>query len=310
MSNRSVRFVTLIVVLLITGCAEREATDLPAATATTENSKLLVYVVNDPLKYFAERIGGDLVQVEFPAPPDVDPAFWSPDAATIVAYQQADLILLNGAGYAAWVDRVTLPASKLVDTSAAFRDRYIVVEDAGTHNHGPGAEHSHGEIAFTTWLDPQLALQQARAIREAFAAAMPDREAVFQEGFDSLEHDLRELDQALLDVLSRNTGRPLLASHPVYQYLARRYALNLESVHFEPDEYPDETSWQGLEELLTDHPATWMLWEGAPLEESAAKLRKLGVASLVFDPRGNAPDERDFLTVMKSNVSNLEQAFQ
>ena len=85
MSMRSFRFVTLIVVLLITGCAEREATDPPAATATTENSKLLVYVVNDPLKYFAERIGGDLVQVEFPAPPDVDPAFWSPDAATIVA---------------------------------------------------------------------------------------------------------------------------------------------------------------------------------------------------------------------------------
>ena len=37
-----------------------------------------------------------------------------------MGYQGADLILLNGATYAKWIDRVTLPASKLVDTSAAL----------------------------------------------------------------------------------------------------------------------------------------------------------------------------------------------
>jgi hypothetical protein len=40
---------------------------------------LNVYVVNYPLKYFAERIGGEHVKVEFPAPADVDPAYWNPD---------------------------------------------------------------------------------------------------------------------------------------------------------------------------------------------------------------------------------------
>ena len=41
--------------------------------------KLRIYTVNYPLAYFAERIGGDLAQVTFPAPPDVDPAFWMPN---------------------------------------------------------------------------------------------------------------------------------------------------------------------------------------------------------------------------------------
>ena len=107
--------------------------------------------MNYPLQYFAERIGGEHVEVSFPAPPDGDPAYWNPDPDSVAAYQQADLILLNGASYAKWVAIVTLPTSKLVDTSKGFRDRYIIIEGAVVHSHGPEGEHSHGETAFTTW---------------------------------------------------------------------------------------------------------------------------------------------------------------
>ena len=79
--------------------------------------KLVIYTVNYPLAYFAERIGNDLVEVHFPAPTGEDPAFWSPDGDTIAAFQEADLILLNGAGYAKWVERAALPSSKVVNIS-------------------------------------------------------------------------------------------------------------------------------------------------------------------------------------------------
>ena len=39
--------------------------------------KPVVYTVNYPLQYFAERIAGDLVEVVLPVPADIDPAFWS-----------------------------------------------------------------------------------------------------------------------------------------------------------------------------------------------------------------------------------------
>ena len=45
--------------------------------------------------------------------------------------------------------------------SAGFADRYIEGETY-THSHGPGGDHEHGELAFTTWLDPTLAVEQAR----------------------------------------------------------------------------------------------------------------------------------------------------
>src|SRR3990172_4697574 len=84
------------------------------ASAAQKPSKPVIYTVNYPLEYFAGRIAGDLVQIVFPAPANVDPAFWVPDEATLVKYQQADLILLNGANYAHWLTTVSLPDRKSV----------------------------------------------------------------------------------------------------------------------------------------------------------------------------------------------------
>jgi zinc transport system substrate-binding protein len=302
-------FILLALILLAIGCGGPEPDETPTVAPAADDSRLSVWVVNYPLAYFAERIGGDLVEVELPVPPDGDPAFWSPDADTVTAYQEADLILLNGAGYAAWVDRVTLPPSKLVDTSESFRDRYIFIEDSVTHSHGPEGDHSHGEAAFTTWLDPTLAIEHAAAIRNAFVAARPDHEAAFQAGFESLERDLLELDASLERIAAGLSEAPLMASHPVYQYLARRYGLNLESVHFEPDEDPGAEGWQSLDEILAAHPARWMLWEGDPLAATVVKLEERGVAGVVYDPCGNVPEEGNFLEIMQSNLANLKRVF-
>jgi zinc transport system substrate-binding protein len=273
-----------------------------------EDRILRVSVVSYPLLYFAVRIGGHHVEVSFPAPPDVDPAFWSPDPETVGMYQQADLILLNGARYARWVERASLPSSKLVDTSRAFRDRYVVAEEAITHSHGPEGDHSHGEIAFTTWIDPMLAVEHARAILAAFMAARPEHAATFQEGYATLEADLLDLDRQFEAVFAQVADQPLVASHPVYQYLARRYRLAVRSVHFEPGQYPGEREWRGLRKILASHPARWMLWEGEPLGETTARLTELAVAVIVFDPSSNRPPEGDFLSTMRDNLKRLETA--
>jgi zinc transport system substrate-binding protein len=291
--------------LLASGCSGPATNEVAPQPTSGEDGVLSVYVVNYPLEYFAKRIGRDRVMVTSPAPAGEDPAFWSPDAEAVLAYQGADLILLSGAGYAKWVEVATLPRSKLVNTSAAFEDRLIRVESDLTHSHGPEGEHSHGETAFTVWLDLGLAVEQARAITEALAAARPEHAAVFEEGFSSLERDLLAVDAELAELAAEGRDRAVLGSHPVYQYLARRHELDLASVHFEPDEFPDEAAWSGLEALLNEHHAGWMLWEGEPLAEIASRLQDAGVESAVFDPCGNRPSEGDFLTVMRSNVDNL-----
>ena len=220
------------------GCSTNESEQ-----STEVGGRPSVFVVNYPLMYFAERIGGEGVDVHLPVPAGADPAYWQPEAETIVEYQRADLILLNGAHYAGWVERATLPSSKFVNTAGSFRDQYLTIESSITHQHGPQGDHSHREIAFTTWLDPMLAIEQGRVILEAFSNAWPDQAASFEAKFSSLEQDLRALDAELERFFDTMHGRPMLASHPVYQYLTGRYDLDLISVHWEPDEHPADDEW-------------------------------------------------------------------
>lgn len=275
-----------------------------------ESDKLTIYVVNYPLKYFAERIGGERVNAVLPAPAGIDPAYWIPDISTIAAYQQAGLILMNGAGYAKWIGKVSLPRSKVVDTSKKFRDRYISIEGAVSHSHGLGGEHAHESIAFTTWLDFEQAAEQARATAVAFSRKWPGLRETFEANYATLEKDLLALDREIKAMVAKDSTEPFIASHPVYDYLGRGYGLNIKSVHWEPDEVPTDKQLLELRNILKDHPAKWMIWEGDPVKESVEKLKIMGIESLVFDPCGNVPDNGDFLQVMRQNVENLKLAFR
>lgn len=279
------------------------------AGAKDAAAPLSVYVVNYPLQYFAERIGGPDVRVVFPAPADGDPAFWKPSPEQITAYQKADLILLNGASYAKWVAHVSLPASRMVDTSAAFADRFIPLKDQVTHSHGLAGKHEHGDVAFTTWLDHQQAIIQAQAVRDALIRKRPGAAGDFNQRFDTLTAELKNLDEQLAVVVKAGVSQPLVFSHPVYQYFIRRYGLNGQEVHWEPEASPTPEQWAELERLLKEHPAQWMIWEGTPNPPTVDELKKSGLGSVVFGPCGNVPDSGNYLSVMSENVLNLKKAF-
>lgn len=295
------RLVRLLLPLLLTGAA---------VDGGRADEPLLIYTVNYPLKYFADRIGGGRVRTEFPAPAGVDPAFWKPDVEDILGYQGADAVLLNGANYARWLGMASLPRSKLVDTSSAFRADYLPALGGSTHSHGPTGSHSHAGTAFTTWLDFRQASLQAGAVAAAMIARSPGAQAAFEQGLEALEADLAALDAALEDIVGNGRDTPLVASHPVYQYLARRYRLNLESVLWEPEQAPTDAQWAELRAILRTHPARWMIWESVPAPRTVAMLAELGVSSLVFDPGANVPDSGDWLDLMRRNLENIEPAFR
>ena len=271
-------------------------------------AEMVVYTVNYPLAYFAERIGGDSVTVHSPAPPDGAPAFGKPDAEIIAAYQSADLILLNGAGFAGWISQSSLPRRKLVDTSRSFHDAYLPGEETPVHQHGPAGEHAHGKVAFTTWLDPEQAIAQARAIEAAFVKRLPEEASSFSKRADALVNDLERLDCELAESVGVLEKEPLLASHPVYPYLARRYGLDLRSVTWEPDLDPGDAGWRALDALLAEKPARWMLWEAPPADVIRQKLESRGVGVIVFEGASNRPAQGDYLSVMTANVAAVRQA--
>ena len=303
--RKSISLIVLIGVCCVISACSKKADQLQDSTSGSD--KPVVYTVNYPLAYLAERIGGDWIEVEFPAPTDEDPAYWQPDAAAIENYQKADLVLMNGAGYAKWMEMVSLPTSKSVNTSSGFQNQYIELEEAITHSHGPDAEHAHGGLAFTIWLDFSLAARQTEAIKDAFVKLMPENKPNFEANYTALEKDLLTLDADMKAVAEKINNVPLVVSHPVYQYWAGGYGLNVKSVHWEPDEAPTDQQWQEFRKMLKDHPSKWMIWEGQPMTETVDALNSMQIQSIVFDPCGAAPSEKDFLHSMQKNIKDLEQ---
>jgi zinc transport system substrate-binding protein len=196
-----------------------------------------------------------------------------------------------------------------VNTSKKFKDRYIRTEGAVTHSHGPEGEHAHEDVAFTTWIDFDLAAKHAQAITKALVRNKPELKKTFQQNYTALESDLSALDRLIKEIVTKNQIQPLAVSHPVYDYFAKRYGLNIKSVHWEPDEIPNNEQWMELLAILKSHPAEWMIWEGNPDRATVERLKSLGLSSLVFDPCGNVPDQGDFMTVMRNNIANLKKCF-
>lgn len=297
--------VALSLLVMLGGCTKRD--DSEGETASS-NRTPVVSVSNYPLQYFSERLA-PWIDVQFPAQVAGDPAYWKPRAADISAMQEADLVIMTGASYESWLANVSLSPTRLVDTSASLGDRFIRLHEHTTHSHGLEGEHEHSGIAFTLWLDLSLAQAQVQALSRTFANKWPLRRPEIEESATALISELESLDGQLRGIVARAADRSVLFSHPVYQYLEKRYGMNGQSLHWEPDAMPEEARWRELAELLKSHPAKWMIWEDQPLSEIAAKLAEIGIQSVVFDPCAGRPEQGDFMSVMKQNVAALEKAY-
>ncbi len=267
----------------------------------------VVAAVNYPLAWMAERLGGDAVEVLFPVPPGRDPAFWRPGVADIATIQQAQVIALNGAGFAAWTDRASLPRAATVDTSAGFADAFIAT-DSVTHSHGAEGAHSHEATASFTWLDFDLAARQATALADAMTRRLPALEGRIAEGLAAVQADLSALDAAAMAAGAALRGTPIVASHPRYQYFARAYGLDIRALDWATGEMPDDAQWAALAALRDETGAGLFIWEAAPADAAAARLAEAGLTGVVFPPLAERPAAGDFASVMADSIAALAAA--
>ena len=279
---------------------------LLATTAVAEDRPQVV-VVNKALEYFAERLLDDSMDVVFPVPEGVDPSFWRPSISDISMVQSADLILLNGAGFATWIDRVSLPRSRVVNTSAAIEDQFIVTESI-THSHGDGGEHSHEGLASYVWLDPVLAIAQADAIASAVIARDLGAAQDVEARLDTLRSELTELDAMAQEVLSSVQDVTIVATHPRYQYFARRYGLSVISLEWEAGAMPGDDAISELAQMVEENDARILIWEAEPPVAAIEAAQSLGLQSVVFNPWASQGAAGSFLDAYKAAVSGIAGA--
>jgi len=303
----------LLAVLFITSFTSCKQKATPTETAS-ETATPVVYTTFYPTMYFTQRIAGDTATIICPVPPDEDAIFWQPSPDIIADYQQADLIIINGAEFEKWVQTVSLPESRVVNTAAPFADRFIEYTNTTTHTHGAAGKHAHQGIDGHTWLDPINAKIQALEVMKALSARFSEHQDQYEKNYETLQDDLNTIDDRLQSLTPKMNDVTLFASHPAYNYIAQRYEWKITNFDLDPESPLPEDYLKSIPPIM--HTTRIMLWESEPLPETVKILAEsFKITSITFSPcELLAPDEIetgiDYLSVMNENIDRLEKALE
>ena len=286
----------------------------PTVEPADHAGPLIVYTTFYPTCFFSTVIGGSHVKAINPVPPDEDAIFWVPPDDLIERYwNEADLMVLNGAGFAKWVKKTMLPEDKLVNAGEEFEDDLIKIVDAVTHSHGQAGEHAHAGIDPHTWLDPHVAMGQCKRIARAFIEKDPDNKADYEKNLAALVKRMEGLDTRLKKLTEGYDGTTILASHPAYNYLARQYGWNVKSFDFDPEKLPGPASLLELKSFLAENVSCrHLLWESEPTAEVKAVFsEEFALEQVVFSPVEAAPAEGlDYVSMMGKNIDRIAVVFE
>lgn len=293
----------------LTGCDS-------SSNTTTNTGKLKVATTFYPLTEFTKRIGGEEIEVFCYLPEGEDAIFWKPTSEILQKYQQADLIIINGAEFEKWVNTASLPTRKVVNTSLSFKKQWVKFANATTHSHGDEGEHSHEGIDGHTWVSPVFAKIQAEEIQKALSKARPEKKEFFEKNFQALASELDGFDQAFKQLAQKAQGKTLAASHPAYNYLSVSYGFVIKSFDFDPEEIPEEKQIEPLLKLVKEKQLKYLIWESFPAPEVEKFFKeKANLNAVEFSPVENLEltaqsAGKTYFSIFKENLAHLEKVLE
>lgn len=292
------------------GCGSDDSS--PSPSTQSQDHENVVLTTFYPTAYFARQISGGLVPVDCPVPEGEDPIFWQPDRAVLERYRNAKLIVLNGAQFEKWAIHASLPSSRIVNSAGSFKSQFIMFDTGISHSHGAAGEHSHEGVDGHTWLDPIHAITQAEEITEGMTAAWPEHSELFATNLAALKQDLASLDAEYKRLTPKLAGVKLLASHPAYNYLAKRYGWTITNLDLDPDEGVTAEAMEEIAAAIGNHEGlTILLWESEPSDSGFVG----NFTNVLFSPAelpgtGPNPLSPDYLEIMRANIQRLESVLE
>lgn len=194
------------------------------AAPALAGERVLVAVSVPPLAYFAERIGGELIETQVLLPPGASHATYEPTARQMVALSRAALYIEVGhpdftveRRYLPGL-REAAPQMKLVSLAEGVTFRKLEAHDDDHHEHGETDPH--------LWLSPRIVRALAPRIAAALKGALPGREAELEKNLAAFRSEIDTLDAELRAAFDRFHGRSFVVYHPAWGYFADDYNLS------------------------------------------------------------------------------------
>jgi manganese/iron transport system substrate-binding protein len=196
---------------LLAGCG---GIDSPAA-----GDRPRVLATTTMIAEAAERIGGECVEVIGLLPVGGDPHVYEPVPRDVRRVAESELVLYNGLGLEAWLDRLVRNAGgqrRIVELASGLTPIYG--QYAGGQDPDPHL-----------WGDVRHFIHYVEGIRQAFAELAPECRTTYENNAAAYVEELRALDvwvrERVATIPERN--RYLVTSHDAFQYFASAYGLEV-----------------------------------------------------------------------------------
>lgn len=314
----------LILTLFTAACGNDET-----ITQKSED-KVEVYTTVYPLQYFAERIGGDAVEVSSIYPAGANEHTFEPTQKDMIALADADLFFYIGLGLEGFVENAkkTLDGEnvKMISTINNLSDDQLMTgdhdhEEITTEGHEEEASeeeaghegHDHGKTDSHVWISPVISQSLALSIKDSLIEAAPDQQKTFESNFETLIKELQQLDADFEEMASEATNKTFFVSHAAFGYISNTYGL--EQIAISGLNSQDEPSQKELTKIIglaKEKDIQYILFE----QNVSSKLTKViqqevGAESLVLHNLGVlSQDDIDknetYFTLMKKNLETLK----
>jgi ABC-type Zn uptake system ZnuABC Zn-binding protein ZnuA len=271
-------------------------------TATTVAGRpLRVVTTTTQLSDFARVLGRDRAEVYDVARTNVDPHDYEPTPADVLALRRADLIVKNGVGLEAWLDRTIDSAgsrAQVVDASTG-----VVLHRRDPH----------------IWHDPVRAKAMVTTLAQAMAGADPGHASGYAGALAAYDHELDALDTEIGARIAALPDKLLVTNHDAFGYYVERYGLTFVGSVIPSFDSQAELSSRQLSDLVARiraQGARAVFAEGSlPPKTAETVAREAGVrvvagdGALYGDTLGPPGSDADtYLKMMRHNTATIVAA--
>lgn len=324
-------FLVLILILFTAACG-----NINEQEETSQNEDAInIYTTVYPLQYFAERIGGEAVNVHSIYPAGANEHTFEPTQKDMIALADADLFFYIGLGLEGFVENAKKTLAnehvKMIATIDAVSDDQL---EASSHDHeheGEGhdheaaeenhddshSEHDHSGVDPHVWISPKISQSLALSIKDTLIKAAPDQKENFENNYEELLAELQKLDADFEEMAHSAPNKTFFVSHAAFGYIANTYGL--EQIAVAGLNSQDEPSQKALTEIIDlakEKNIKYILFEQNVSSKLTEVIQKeVGAESLVLHNLGvlskdDVKNNETYFTLMNRNLDTLKTALK
>ncbi|WP_334137561.1 metal ABC transporter substrate-binding protein [Muricomes intestini] len=313
----------LSVSFVLAACGTQKETTTEKKETTTEekqvrsdSKRLKVMASFYPIYDFAQKVGGDKVEVINMVPAGTEPHDWEPAATDIKQLEEADVFVYNGAGMEHWTEDV-LDSLDNKGLTVVEASEGLELMEGEAHDEEEEAEHEEKGTSYDphVWLSPMNAKIEMENIKNALADADPENENYYTKNYEKYAAECDKLDTFYKEGLADTKSKDVIAAHEAFGYLCKAYGLNQVGIEgLSPDSEPDPARMDEIIQFAKEHKVKTIFFEELVSPKVAETIAdEIGAKTEVLNPLEGLSDEEmesgeDYFSVMETNLKVLKKA--